>query len=190
MLVITPDHVGTVAYARLVRDHAVQPLTTVAALPSDINTHAELKARALAWAVPRRGVVSGTAALWVHGCVPGALPRSIEIAVPRGANPDGPPHTLGYQWSVVTDPVAILAAKSLGGVGVTSPAAACVAALRRDDHTLAIPATFEAISRRLCTARHIDAIVGSHSRRGRGYDRMMSAWREMRALVEPAASAA
>lgn len=186
MLVLTAHDVGPVAYARLVRDRAVQPLTTLMALPADVGINATLKAQSLSWAVPKRGVISGLAALWIHGCVPGTAPRHIEIAVPRGAHPDPPSDEFGYVWAAVTEPVAVLASSAWGGIGVTSPAAASVAALRRDDHTDAIPAVCAAISRRLCTVSEIETVVGSHSRRGRGYDRMYSAWRELRALATAA----
>ena len=186
MLVVTPGYVGSVAYARLMRDQMVEPLTAGTALPRDVKAYHSLRAQALEWAVPRRGVLNGLAALWVHGCVPGPAPVHVEVAVPRGVNPDPPAHTGSHQWSIVTEPVAVLSALGVGGVLVASPATACVAALRRDDHTLTIPAIFSAIQRGLCNASDVAAVVRTHSRRGRGYDRMMSAWREIRiALTAP-----
>lgn len=181
MLVVTPDDVGAAAFGRLIRDKALRPLTPLAALPADIPGSALLRAEAMEWAVPRRGVVSGLAALWVHGSLPGEAPLSIEVAVPRGANPDGPRERYGYTWSIVTEPMAVETALWIGSVRVAGPAAACVAALRRADHRTAIRAVMTALRQGLCTVADIDMVIRAHTRRGRGYERMLSAWQEIRA---------
>lgn len=181
MLVVTPADVGAIAFDRLIRDKALRPLTPIAALPTDVPCSAVLRAQSMAWAVPRRSVVNGLAALWVHGSLSGEAPTSIEVAVPRGANPDAPGERYGYGWSMVTEPIAVATAQSIGSVGVAAPAVACVAALRRADHGPAIRAVITSLRQRLCSVTDIDAVIRAHTRRGRGYDRMLSAWREIRA---------
>jgi hypothetical protein len=106
----------------------------------------------------------------------------IEVAVPRGANPDGPSEQYAYRWTIVTDPAAIAGATEIGGVHVAAPAAACVAALRRADPRAAIPAVMNALGTGMCTTASVDAVLATHSRRGVGYDRMLSIWREIRLL--------
>ena len=188
MLLVGPADIGATAWRRMVRDAALVPLTENLALPADGGfgddaNRAGLRAMALEWALTRHAAVTGLAALWVHGLVPGAVGWRIDVAVPRGQHPDPPLGATSRNWDWHSDSAACEWADSVAGVAVASTAHASITALRRSDHALVIPAVSVAVRLGACSWETLDAALSGHSRRGPGYDRMVSALLAMRAAI-------
>lgn len=183
MLFIDRAETGDPAWRRMIRDGVILPLTTVLAAPADLEITPPIRAQAICRFVPEAAAVSGVSALWVWGAISGPLPRRIEVAVPRGANPSAPAAVpVHYRWHAVTDSEARRRATNSPFLAVITPAHAAVTALMRADHTVAIPAVYTALKLGVCSADEIGEVIAATARRTAGYTRLCSAWKEIRRL--------
>ena len=194
MFLVSPADIGSAAWRRMVQEATLIPLTEAAASPADhdlfgTGNGAGVRATTLAWALTRRAAVTGLAALWVHGLVPGAATWRIDVAVPRGWHPDPPACATLRNWDWHSDSAACESATVLAEVPVADAAHAAITALRRADHALAIPALAVAVRQGACSWGDVGNALSKHSRRGPGYDRMISALLAVRAAIPGPAGA-
>ena len=176
MLLIEPAAVGPGAYARMVRDGLVTPLSARWGHAADVPPSAPLRSAVLAHAVTTHGALSGLAALWVYGWRGDfAPPRETEVAVARGSHPDPPVTVPPGTWRFVTETRARGSARLVGSVRVVAPPHAVAAALMRSPLGTAIPAAMWALTHRMVTEEAVRAALAS-GRRGAAARRGLAAW--------------
>jgi len=176
MVLVYASDVGTGAWSRMVRDGAIVPLTRSSGHAADVDRTPALRAASLASVVPQRAVLTGLAALWVHGWEAGsAAPLLLEVAVPRGCHPGVPPSTDPHRWSFVTDQATCRTATVVGGVRVADASHAVAAALARGPLASAIAAAFCALATQLLDAGAVDSAM-TDSAHGDAGKRARSAW--------------
>ncbi|MDN4482073.1 hypothetical protein [Demequina lignilytica] len=168
MLIVTPALVGRPAHARMLRDGTVRPFAPGAALPADVADSPGLRAHHASSRVPAHTVLTGTAALWVHGIVPTAPPEW-HVAGPRGLHR-------------IVDPLLVFhsgATARLGeqhqGCRVAPPARACLDALRWEDLGDAIVVTMRALDVDAVSLAGLRASLGLDGPQGSGFARVRSA---------------
>lgn len=143
MTLVYASDVGEPAWARMVRDGVVTPLTRGSGHAADALRSPALRAASVASWVPRRAALSGLAALWVYGWhARRPAPAAIEVAVERGSHPGTPPGVDASAWAFVTDQEAVRSSRVIGGVAVACVGQALGASLARAPLALAIEAAF------------------------------------------------
>lgn len=176
MVLIQASDVGRGAWWRLTHDGAIVPLTAHRGHAADIERSPALRAASLAKSVPRRAVMSGLAALWVHGWrAPGPSPQAIEVAVPRGCHPGAPPDIAAGTWSFVTDQAATRQATLIGGVAIASPEHAVASALARAPLSVALDAAWWALTVALVEPTAVRTAMRANAS-GTERSRATSAW--------------
>jgi len=184
MVLVYASDVGAGAWSRMVRDGAIVALTVGSGHPADVERSPALRAASLAIYVPRRAVLTGLGALWVHGWeAASAAPPLLEVAVPRGCHPGVPPSTDTHRWSFVTDQATCRTAIVVGGVRVADASHAAAAALARGPLASAIAAAVWALSVSLIEADAVDATI-TDSTHGDTGKRARSAWNAVCAATD------
>ena len=106
--------VGRVLWQILIRDGIAQHVWDAVAIPADLPETPRIRATAVSWLVPPRGVVGRSAAVWVH--TGGPRPGRIDVLVaPRARRPD--PHPLRVAHESALPPGDVVA---VGPVRVTT----------------------------------------------------------------------
>ncbi|WP_062466446.1 hypothetical protein [Demequina maris] len=177
MILLRCDDVGRPAFARLVRQRIVAPHGPGAARPLDVPDSPGLRALATAPRVPSHVVLTGTAALWVHGWVDDA-PVAWHAVGLRGLY--RPPGTEVALHSGVT---ARLGMRVDGGLLLAPPARACLDALRWEPPAGALAAVCGAIAEGRIVPADLRDALAPDSPTGGGYARLAS-------LVEAVAAVA
>ena len=186
MVLVRKEDVGHAALSRMARDDVVSLLIDGVAVAPDLRQSSAARALALQPMVPRRGAVSGLAALWVCGVTADSLaPTRIVIAVPRGSHPDAPPHTPPSRWAFYTHHEACLRAVSFSGIRVVPVAFAVTCALKRAPLALAFAATVAAVRGGSVTIAQISEAV-SREKDGAGAPRLRSAWEAAQGALKAA----
>jgi len=176
MVLILASDVGRPAWTRMIRDGVVAPLAPGSGHAADVHRSPTLRAASFASVVPQRAVLTGLAALWVHGWGgDSASPPLLEVAVPRGCHPGVPPNADPHRWSFVTDQATCQSATVVGGVRVADASHAAAAALARGPLASAIAAALWALTAQLLDADAVEATIRdcSHGAAGK---RAHSAW--------------
>lgn len=180
MLIVTPELVGRRPFARMLRDGTLVPFAPGAALPHDIADSPALRAHHAASRVPAHTVLTGTAALWVHGIVPTA-PCEWTVTGPRGLH-----RTVDPLLDFHSGATASLA-EQRDALALAPVARACLDALRWQDLADALPATMAAIRAGAVTIADLRAALGADSPRGNGIARVRSALLAVMAATAPRA---
>ncbi|WP_156162308.1 hypothetical protein [Demequina iriomotensis] len=167
MILLRATDLGPLAFARAVREGALVPVADGAARPPDVPDSPGLRALAAAPRVPGWSVLSGSAALWVHGWRDRPPPTWHAVG-PRGQQ--RPRRCLVALHSGVTAAVP----DRIGPLRVAPPARACVDALRWEPPRPALAAVLAALRDGRLTADELRAAFASDSRLGDGYPRLAS----------------
>lgn len=177
-LVVTPANLGTGAFARLIRDGALQELSAGVAASQSLAALPHVRAAALAHLVPRRGVLTGLSALWVHGWLSEApLPAPVTVAAITGVRLSEPVGA-HIPWRAVIHDGSITYATSVGAIPVALPEPAVAMALSHDALEQAIPAAWWALTHCHVSTRAIGELL---PRRGPTARRASAAWRTVTA---------
>lgn len=168
MLIVTPALVGRPAHARMVRDGTLVPFAPGAALPADVPDSPGLRALHASARVPAHTVLTGAAALWIHGIVPVA-PSAWHVVGPRGL------HRIVDPLLVFHSGLTARLGREHAGCQVAPASRACLDALRWEDLGDAIALTMRALSTGAVTAGELRASLSLDSARGAGVARVRSA---------------
>jgi len=160
MLVVREADVGTVAYARLMREGLVHEVLGPVALPRDVTSTPALRWLLAAPYVPPHTWATGLAALWLRGLAP--PPQTINLVGLRGLHKVIPPAS--------TPPVAYHSGPRVGlpagAWRVADVSRACVDALFYESAQSAIPVVARALRLRRTTPRslqHVSRRVGTRT---------------------------
>lgn len=160
MLIVRESELGTVAYARLLREGLVHEVLGPVALPRDVTPTPALRWLLAAPYVPPHTWATGLAGLWLRGLAP--PPHVIHLAGMRGVHKVVPP--------APTPPVEYHSGPKIGlPVGtwrVADVSRACVDALVYESSHAAVPAAARALRLRRTTPRALQqaaARVGSRT---------------------------
>ncbi|WP_062464566.1 hypothetical protein [Demequina soli] len=179
MILLRADEVGRLAYARLARDHAIAPLTPGTARPIDVPDSPGLRALAAAPRVPGHVVLTGLAALWVHGWLT-APPLAWHAVGLRGLY--RPPGALVMLHSGVT---ARLGIRTPSGLALAPPPRACVDALRWEDPGDALPAAVRGLREGRIVPADLLAALACDPANGAGFARLDSLVRAVVGAATP-----
>ena len=168
MLLVTPGAVGRPAYARMLRDGTLAPFAPGSARPADVPDSPALRAHHAAGRVPAHTVLTGIAALWVHGLV-AVAPPTWHVAGARGLHRIVDPQLVFH--SGVTSRLGV----TREGCRVAPATRACLDALRWEDLEAAIPVTIAAIRSGDAPLPELRAALSEDSPRGAGIARVRAA---------------
>ncbi|MDN4474516.1 hypothetical protein QQX09_01450 [Demequina sp. SYSU T00192] len=168
MILLRAADVGRPAFARLARQRIVAPHGPGVARPLDVPDSPGLRALAASPRVPAHVVLTGTAALWVHGWVDDA-PVAWHAVGHRGLY--RPPHAEVALHSGVT---ARMGVRVEGGLMLAPPARACVDALRWEEPAVALAAVCGALAAGRIGPPDLEAALAHDAITGGGYARLAS----------------
>ncbi len=167
MILVRPADVGPAAYRRLVRDRIVHPLADHSARPADVADSRGLRALAISPAVPPHTVLSGTAALWVHGWL-ARPPLGWTVVGRRGLH-----RTSDARLAFHSGATAALGSR-VGPLWLAPPARACLDALRWEPPDVALPVVIDGIRAGRIAAADLQASLARDASRGVGFARLSS----------------
>ncbi|SEI87065.1 hypothetical protein [Demequina mangrovi] len=167
MILVHPDTTGPLAYVRLVRDGTVAAVTREAARPTDVPDSPGLRALGAAPRVPAHTVLTGTAALWVHGWRD-APPSTWHAVGARGLY--RPPGCLVELHSGAT----ARSGARIGPVRIAPPPRACLDALRWEDPGHALASVLSGLVTGRIAPAELAHAFGEESPAGTGYSRLRS----------------
>ncbi|WP_062311651.1 hypothetical protein [Demequina rhizosphaerae] len=180
MILLRAEDVGRPAFARLSRQRIVAPHGPGAARPRDVPDSPGLRALAAAPRVPSHVVLTGIAALWVHGWVDDAPVEWHAVGL-RGLY--RPP---GTEVALHSGATARLGVRVEGGLALAPPARACLDALRWEPPAEALAAVCGAVAAGRIGPGGLADALAHDSATGGGYARLASL---VAAVVEVAAPA-
>lgn len=172
MLILDRDQVGRLAFARLAREGAVQPMGPGIARPSDVPDSRALRELTIPVAVPMGTVVSGLGALWVHGLLTWPPIRWLAVGR-RGTRWDD-------TWQLRTT------AGATGKLAEAQPAAlpmvivaplprACLDTLRWEEPSIAHRAVTRALEMSAVTPDQLRRALAQESAHGQGFAALVRA---------------
>ncbi len=173
-----PDDVGPLSHARLVRDGALVAVERGTARAPDIPDSRGVRALAAVARVPAHTVLTGLAALWVHGWVP-SPPATWHAVGARGLY-----RPAGCLVELHSGRTAALAAR-IGRLSVAEPARSCLDALRWEPADPALRVVGASLATGRLSAPALAAELAREARTGSGYARLVSLVDALRAAWPP-----